>query len=93
MICSTPKLSFLESDAVVLNIHIITLFSDKAANLYKFFLMRRLIILQQVLHSKQGDLIKERNRAQIVPVSLLALAIAFGITYCVVRLVFEVVVR
>jgi len=46
-----------------------------------------------VLPSEQGDLIKERNWAQIVPVSLSALAIAFGITYCVVRLTFEAVVR
>jgi len=47
----------------------------------------------QVLASKQGGSVKKRSWSQIVPVSISALAIAFGITYCVVRLTFEAVVR
>jgi len=47
----------------------------------------------QVLSSEQGGSIKKRNWSRIVLVSLSALAIAFGITYCVVRLTLEAVVR
>jgi len=47
----------------------------------------------QVLSSEQGGSIKKRSWLRIVPVSLSALAIVFGITYCVVHLAFWALVR
>jgi len=42
---------------------------------------------------RQKNAVVIRNLSLLVPVSILVLAIVFGITYCVVRFVFRVLVR
>jgi len=48
----------------------------------------RAVTRWRAVPSEQGSLEKMGSCARVVPVSLSALAIAFGITYCVVRIAF-----